>query len=79
MTARAGAVGPNGPAFAIVGHLVEFTSAGTFQDALAVSFDAVHTELFGEKLNDILTWDPDVLQPYAAHLVFGGVTSYNPL
>ena len=79
MTARAGATGPNGPAFANVGNLVEFTSAGTFQNALAVGFGAVHTELFGARLNDTLTWDSDVLQPCAAHLVFGGVTSYNPL
>ena len=79
MTARAGAVGPNGPAFANVGNLVEFTSEGVFQNALAVGFDAVHTELFAEKLNDTLTWDSNVLQPCAAHLVFGGVTSFNPL
>jgi len=79
MTARAGATGPNGPAFANVGNLVEFTSAGTFQNALAVGFDAGHTELVGTKLNDMLTWDSDVLQPCAAHLVFGGVTSFNPL
>ena len=79
MTARAGATGPNGPAFANVGNLVEFTSAGVFQNALAVGFGAVHTELVAAKLNDTLTWNSDVLQPCAAHLVFGGVTSYNPL
>ena len=79
MTARAGATGPNGPAFANIGNLVEFTSAGVFQNALAVGFGAVHSELFAEKLNDTLTWDSDVLQPCAAHLLFGGATSFSPL
>jgi hypothetical protein len=46
MTARAGATGSNGPASANVGNLAEFTSAGTFQNALAVGFAAVRTDLF---------------------------------
>ena len=74
----AGGTGQGGPAFAHVGNLVEFTSSGTFQSTLAVDFDAVHTELLGARLDDTLTWDTVVLQPCAAHSVFGRMTSDSP-
>ena len=74
----AGDTGQGSPAFANVGNLVEFTSAGVCHDALAVGVDAEHTELLGARLDDTLSWDSDVLQPSAAHLVFGEATSFSP-
>ena len=79
MTARAGAVGSNGPAFADVGNLVEFPSAGVFQNALAVGFSPVHNDVVAGEFDETLTWTSYVLQPCLAHLVFGGNSSFYPI